>query len=84
MGTGKWGGRKKGKNFQLGPANVNSSFYTCTVSRRGQPAGRSNSAEVIEKPLRISLLHVSTEVHVTRMHVQMSTSSFKRPETAHV
>lgn len=46
--TGKWRESKKGKNFQLVSANVNSRFYTSTVSRRGQPAGRSNSAEVIK------------------------------------
>lgn len=68
---GQKGEGKKEKNFQLVQANVNTRFYTSTVSRRGQPTGRSNSAEVMT-PLHVSLSHVSTGVHVTRMHVHTS------------
>lgn len=68
---GQKGKGKKEKKVQLVQANVNTRFYTSTVSRRGQPIGRSNSAEVMT-PLHVSLSHVSTGVHVTRMHVHTS------------
>lgn len=72
-GEGKWW-KKKGleKIVTLIWANADTKLFISTVSRRGQPTGRSILAEVLRRMIytvAFSPLHDSSDVHITHMHI---------------
>lgn len=65
---------KKGleKIVTLTWANTDTNFFISTVSRRGQPTGRSILAEVLRRMIStvaFSPLRESSDVHITHMHI---------------
>lgn len=81
---GKWLKKKK-KRLEKTGANTGTKLFISTVSRRGQPTGRSILAEVLRRMIytvAFPPLHESSDVHITHTcmytHLSPENSSIAR------